>query len=168
MEKFSLYHGSQYNGSTLWNKCPISIKQMEGHCISLELCMQSVKCVSSKLECCNTLYMWLIRRTQPHLFLIMKCVGSTLVTITEFLLISEPESELFCFKWLLPFAQQSINTSPKHFKNVSLHIPSLNHLQFWCPPWPECGLRVWLLFKAWCTATGALKSLWEVSLVGEP
>lgn len=63
---------------------------MEGHCISLELCMQSVKCGSYKLACCNTLYIWLIQGTQPYLFLIMKCMGPTLVMITEFFLISEP------------------------------------------------------------------------------
>lgn len=96
MEKFSFYHGSQYNGSTLWNKWAISIKQTEGHCIPLELCVQSVKRASCKLACCNSLYMWLIQETQPYLFLIRKCMGSTLVMITEFFLIPEPLSKPFC------------------------------------------------------------------------
>lgn len=150
MGKFSFYHGSQYNGSTLWNKWEISIKQTEGHCISLELCVQSVKCASYKLACCNTLYMWLIQGTQPYLLLIMKRMGSTLVMITKFFLIPEPLSKRFCL-----FQMTSSVCSPIHKcfskifqKCISPHTLSLaffNHVQFYIDEiWCLHGLsKVW-------------------------
>lgn len=99
---------------------------MEGHYISLGLCMQSVECASYKLVCCNTLYMRLIQGTQPYLFLIMKCMDSTVVMITEFFLISELWiNHSLSVKSLPPLVQYKLFLKTFQ-KNVSLHIPSLH------------------------------------------